>query len=111
MSTSTIGQRIANLLSEQRMTQRDLANRIGVTEVSVSRYISDDRVPKGTVIANIAKELHTTPNYLLGDEAEEDLDTEYIQLLRLTEKLSSFLTAEQKTTVARILFSAPNKKE
>ena len=110
-NTSTLGQRITDLLAEQQMSQRELANRIGVTEVSVSRYVSGERVPKGTVISNIAKVLHTTPNYLLGEDTETDFGTEYIQLLRLTEKLSSFMTAEQKATTARILFSAPNKKE
>lgn len=109
MSASALGQRLTALLAEQHMSQRELAMKIGVTEVSVSRYVSGDRTPKGTVVANMAKALHTTPNYLLG-ETEQDFETDYMQILRLIDKDASLMTADQKATIARILFSAPSAK-
>jgi transcriptional regulator with XRE-family HTH domain len=58
------------LLNKNNMTQKELANRVGITEASMSRYIRGNRTPKGTVISNIANVLHTTTDYLLGSEAK-----------------------------------------
>lgn len=63
-------EKVVMLLKKNNMTQRELANKVGITEVSLSRYISGKRIPKGPVIANIANVLHTTANYLLGSEAK-----------------------------------------
>ena len=52
------------------MTQRELANKVGITEASLSRYIGENRTPKGTVISNIANVLRTTTDYLLGLETK-----------------------------------------
>lgn len=49
--------RIKELLEKKGMTQRELADRVGVTEVSMSRYINGDRTPKGPIAAKIAREL------------------------------------------------------
>lgn len=73
-----LGERIAGLLEQLGITQRELANRIGITEVSMSRYIRGDRTPKGPVIANMATALNTTTDYLLGigesnEEKQEEL--------------------------------------
>lgn len=70
MEQNIIGERIAGLLREQGKTQRELAEQVGTTEVSMTRYIKGDRVPKGPVLANIAKALHTTTDYLLGNEQD-----------------------------------------
>ena len=71
MNKNNLGGRIANLLKKSGLTQRELANKVGVTEASMSRYISGGRIPKIPTIANIANALHTTSDYLLG--AEEDI--------------------------------------
>ena len=55
MTQNIIGERIAGLLMEQGKTQRELAKQVGTTEASISRYIKGDRVPKGYILANIAK--------------------------------------------------------
>ena len=70
-ANATLGTRISDLLEQQGLSQRELADRIGVTEVSMSRYIKGERTPKGPIIANIAKVLHTTSDFLLGLETEE----------------------------------------
>ena len=68
-----LGGRIAELLTQLNMTQRELADKVNVTEVSMSRYIKGDRVPKGPVIANIATALHTTTDYLLNGDGETEI--------------------------------------
>ena len=74
MNENNLGGRIADLLKKSGLTQRELANKVGVTEASMSRYISGGRIPKGPTIANIANALHTTSDYLLG--TEEDITKE-----------------------------------
>lgn len=63
---STFEEKVLRLLKDSGMSQKELAKKVGVSEVSMSRYISGDRVPKGPIIVKIAKELGTTVEYLLG---------------------------------------------
>lgn len=61
-----IGPRILTLLEKKGMTQRELANEIGVTETSISRYISGQRVPKANIVVYMADTLDSTTDYILG---------------------------------------------
>ena len=64
----TLGERISEMLRKQGIQQKELAERIGITEAAMSRYIAGTREPKPDVIANMATALHTTSDYLLGIE-------------------------------------------
>ena len=75
-----------------------------ITEVSLSRYISGDRIPKGPVIANIAAALHTTSDYLLGQEFEEDPETVYYQTQRAIARNAKHWTKKQKADLVNALF-------
>lgn len=66
MNENPLGSRISELLNKSGMTQRELAEKIGVTGASVHRYINGDRNPKGSTIVKIADVLGTTSDYLLG---------------------------------------------
>ena len=48
---------ISEFLNKKGMTQRELADAIDTTEVSISRYITGDRIPKATTCIQMAKEL------------------------------------------------------
>lgn len=61
--------RINKMLERRRMTQRELAEKIGKTEVSVSRYVSGQRVPKATVLLKIAQALDVQADYLIGNDS------------------------------------------
>lgn len=65
-----IGARILTLLKQNGMTQRELANQIGVTETSISRYISGARMPKANIVVYMADALNTTTDYILGRTEE-----------------------------------------
>ena len=70
-----IGDRISELLDRSSYTQKELANMVGVTEASMSRYIKNEREPKAEVIANLATALNTTTDYLIyGKEGEESFE-------------------------------------
>ena len=69
-----IGRNIKRVLERQGKTQRELAEEIGVTVVTVSRYIHGDRVPKATMLVKIADALGVTTDQLIsGEENPFDL--------------------------------------
>ena len=51
-------------LGKRGITQRELAKRMGISEITVSRYFSGDRFPNGHLLDLLAAELRTTPEYL-----------------------------------------------
>ncbi len=62
----TLGARISAGLLQHGMTQRQLADRVGVTEVSIGRYINGTRMPKADTVVKIADVLCVSTDYLLG---------------------------------------------
>ena len=105
MTQNIIGERIAGLLMEQGKTQRELAKQVGTTEASISRYIKGYRVPKGTIIANIAKALHTTTDYLLGNEKDSnDPELEYNYTQRAIARNANRWSKKQKLDLVNALF-------
>lgn len=66
MNKNSIGYRILNLRKKKRLTQKELAAKVNVTEATLSRYENNLREPKGEIIHRLAGSLHTTTDYLLG---------------------------------------------
>lgn len=60
-------------LQKQNISQRELANRTGLTEVSIGRYCNGQRLPNVNTIVKIANELHVNVDYLLGRESVESV--------------------------------------
>lgn len=88
---NTIGNNIAKLLDEKGMSQRELADKAGTTEVSMSRYIKGSRTPKGPLISRIAKVLGTDPNTILKG-TELDFEAEVLpdkEVMRINEEFDN----------------------
>lgn len=71
---ATFRERVEQLLKEKGMTQRELALQLGVTEVTVSRWLTEGdngRNPKSTYLAQMANILGTNLDYLLGKDKQE----------------------------------------
>ena len=94
-----LGKRISEMLQEQGIQQKELAERIGITETAMSRYINGTREPN--VIANMATALHTTSDYLLGIKND---DLEYHQVRRMIARNASSMTKEEKMALISVLF-------
>lgn len=95
------GLRISTALKNRRMTQKELAERIGVTEAVISRYISGEREPKPDVLANIATALHTTSDYLLDIESDE---FNHSKVCRMIARNASSMTEQEKRELINALF-------
>ena len=52
----------------------DLAEKVGISNVTISRYLSGDRIPRLDVIARIASVFGVSIDYLLGISNQKDDD-------------------------------------
>ena len=98
-----IGRNIKRALERQGKTQRELAEVIGSTEASMSRYIHGDRVPKATTLVKIANALGVTPDQLLSDK-----DNPY-ERLRL--RISKFNYSSMLDEMIQTLSDKEDRKE
>lgn len=97
-----MGVRISALLKNKRMTQKELAAKANITEAAVSHYIKGDRVPRSSVLDKLAKVLETTPDYLLGGEAQNSQE-ELQYAKRLIARNVSQMTTAEKREILNIL--------
>ena len=66
MDSKIIGTRINSALASRNKKQKELASELGVPDNTISYFCSGKRVPNTQQIAQIARFLDTTPDYLLG---------------------------------------------
>ena len=84
-----LGNRIEEKMKKQKLSQKDLALMVGVTESALSRYIHGERAPKLDVLANMATALNTTVDYLVtGMEEETNFDSLYRLVARGSQDLN-----------------------
>ena len=69
----TIGQRIRNILKIKNMSQKDLANQVGATECSISKYCNDKRKPHVNQLNQIAIALGLSLDEIVGNCKTFDL--------------------------------------
>ena len=68
--SKSFGEKVLNILKHKGISQRELAEKVGCTEVSMSRYISGERVPKAPIVVKIADVLGVPVEYLVSDSIE-----------------------------------------
>lgn len=66
-----IGEKILMLREEKDMKQKELAELVGITEATLSRYENGKREPKSEIVSRIAKVLNVSTDYLLGRTSEQ----------------------------------------
>ena len=95
----SIGGKIVQLMKQEGMTQKELADKINVTEASMSRYLKDKRIPRIDVLANIAKVFNVSIEFLQG----EDEVNEVCEIKRLVARNATNMTQEEKIELIKIL--------
>ena len=80
--------RLRKLLEQNNITQKELSLRIGVRDVTVSRYFSGQRIPRTDVIVSIANYFKVSTDYLLGisdikNPSDENLENKYEEDIEL----------------------------
>ncbi len=93
MDQITIGRFIAKKRKEQSLTQEQLAERLGVSNKTVSKWETGKCMPDYAVVKNLWGELKVSVSELMdGEEAEEKSvrvydDEQILDLLRRTQEL------------------------
>lgn len=101
--TKSMPNRISQLLSEQNMSQKELAQKCEITESAISRYVSGDRVPRGVNLKKIANALGTTTDDLLDQKNEKDTEMKVVRTL--IARNAEMMTKEEKMELIKILFN------
>ena len=91
--------RLASLRKEKNLTQKQLAERIGVHVAQIRRYESGTSQPTLDVIRKIAIALHVSADKLIFGENERGPDDD----LRLHFEAVSKLSPEEKKTIKELL--------
>ncbi len=68
------GTKLKTLRKGQKLTQQQLAERIGVAKSVVSYYESGDRYPSYDILIRIAHIFHTSTDYLLDVSRDRVID-------------------------------------
>ena len=95
---NNLGNRIKDLLEVKKMSQRELAKKVGTTEQTISRYINNKRIPDVIICDNIARALGTTVDFILGKE-----NNPYIMLIGIILHNRNNLNNDQKIELIKLL--------
>jgi transcriptional regulator with XRE-family HTH domain len=61
-----LGKRIQELRKENNLSQKELAEKIGVSDVAISRWERGTRIPNAENIVNLSNVFKISADYLLG---------------------------------------------
>ena len=96
--------RLEELLKTRGITQKELAQKSGVTEAAICHYIKGDRTPRSSVLTRIALALNTKSDYLM-----EGIPQNYINEIgyakRLIARNVDQMTNKEKKEILSILFN------
>lgn len=106
MKNDEMGKRISELAQKRNMTQKELAEKAGVTEVSMSRYVNGLRKPQGLHLINIARALGTSPEYLQGRDDIGDSEVAYYQMQAVIARNAKNWSADQKSALVKAIFES-----
>ena len=93
MNQTTIGSYIAKKRREKNLTQEQLAEKLGVSNKTISKWENGKCMPDYSIIEQLCKELSVTLSELMdGEDAAEDSvriydDAQILDLLRRTQEL------------------------
>jgi transcriptional regulator with XRE-family HTH domain len=91
------GEKLKMLRTGQKLSQRELAERLGVAKSVISYYESGDRYPSYDVLVKMAHLFHVTTDYLLDIEKVRMIDV-------------SKLSEEDIDVVVNVIKALENKK-
>lgn len=105
---------LSTLLEEKNITQRELADKINVTEVTISRYLSGERSPRIEIVNKIAEYFDVSIDYLLGrvdTKTSNSTSNENGLVIGLSRENKGILTDEDKEEITRFAEYVANRRK
>ena len=100
MATLT-GNKLASLLKERGISQKELAEAARLTPASVSRYVNGEREPRAHTVVALAEILGVKPSDIIGTSDEQEIDTAIRFIVRNIDKLTEAQRAELIATLSK----------
>lgn len=97
-------ERVKSLMERDNISQKELAKLSGISEASVSRYLSGDLRPRMDILANIAKVFNVSTSYLVGEIDNAVQPDAYEETLCVVTRNKSKLDDAQKAEIIKVLF-------
>ena len=102
MEKSVFATRLVSQMKAIGLTQKELAQKVGVTEAAMSRYVNGERQPYLVTANRIAQVLGVHLQWLVG---EDDVSEVYTgdNLVELVARGGASLSEEQKNKIIKVL--------
>lgn len=109
MTMSKFSERLKQLRSEKKMTQQALADLVNVNRVTYTNWENGKREPELDKVVELATELNSTIDYLLGNSDINLLDTSKEDIQNLTKEEAKELSASLIQNMDTILEAGKEK--
>ena len=95
---------LSNMIYERDVTQKDVADHIGVTQTAVSHWLTGMTTPRGDTLIKLANYFGTTPSVLMGNaSALSTIDEERIlHLFRMLSPLGKEKALERMDELTKL---------
>ena len=102
---SKFTERTKGLMTEKSVTQKELAKVTGISESSISRYLSGELNPRMDILSNISRALGTTVSYLMGEDGKPNAtQNPFTETLCVVTRNKSKLSDKEKAELIKVLF-------
>ena len=92
-------------MRKEGISQKELAKISGISESSISRYLSGELEPRLDILSNISRALGTTVSFLVGEDNDSlTKQAPFDETLSVVTRNKSKLSDKQKAELTKILF-------
>lgn len=101
---SCFKERVKELMIRDGISQKELAKLSGISESSISRYLSGDLKPRMDILTNIAKVFNVSTSYLVGEDEHIVETNAFEETMCVVTRNKTKLSDQQKAELIRVLF-------
>ena len=94
-------EKVKSLMKKKNINQKELSALSGITESSISRYLSGDKSPRMDIVVNIAKALDVSVDFFLDDD--QKCDSAFTAISTAIARKSNDLTPEEENKLILLL--------
>lgn len=99
-----LSERLKKLRKERGMYQKEVCEKIGIAQNTLSGYENGDRTPSPKIIKKLAELYGVTTDYLMGnDMSMADLEEEFPEGVQVLRRATKELTPEARAKMIKLM--------
>lgn len=103
---NTWSDKVKELMRVKNINQKELSQLSGITEASVSRYLTGERTPRMDIIINFARALGVSVEYLLDNSEKQQKEiSAYDNIAVAIARDGNNLTAEEMNKLIELILA------